>query len=107
MSSINRSFQDSEKQSPGSPTEKVTKFCPVLDPDPVLDQPSVVISNCRSQARGTKNTVSTTRMASSNRKRDRDEYISDDRSDDPDGLDDADYVGENGEDAHGNSVPFH
>lgn len=99
--SISRTFQDSEKQSPCSPTEEVTGFCPVLD------QPSVVISNCRFQERGTKDSVSITRMASSNRKRDRDEYISDDSSDDPDGPDDADYVGESGEDAHGNSVPFH
>ncbi|KAJ5260450.1 hypothetical protein N7505_009831 [Penicillium chrysogenum] len=91
----------SEKQSPCSPTAEVAGFCPVLD------QPSVVISNCRSQERGTKDTVSIARMASSNRKRDRDEYISDDSSDDPDGLDDVDYVGESGEDAHGNSVPFH
>ncbi|KZN94242.1 hypothetical protein EN45_044320 [Penicillium chrysogenum] len=105
--SISRTFQDSEKQSPCSPTEEVTGFCPVLDPAPVLDQPSVVISNCRSQERGTKDTVSIARMASSNRKRDRDEYISDDSSDDPDGLDDVNYVGESGEDAHGNSVPFH
>ncbi|OQE68108.1 hypothetical protein PENNAL_c0159G09225, partial [Penicillium nalgiovense] len=44
-------------------------------------------------------------MASSNRKRDRDKYISDDSSDDPNGLDDVDYVGESGEDAYGNSVP--
>lgn len=105
--SISRTFQDSEKQSPCSPTEEVAGFCPVLDPALVLDQPSVVISNCRSQERGTKDTVSIARMASSNSKRDRDEYISDDSSDDPDGLDDADYVGESGEDAHGNSVPFH
>ncbi|KAJ5036795.1 hypothetical protein NUH16_004674 [Penicillium rubens] len=105
--SISPTFQDREKQSPYSPAEEVTGFCPVLDQAPVLDQPSVVISNCRSQERGTKDSVSITRMAPSNRKRDRDEYISDDSSDDPDGPDDADYVGESGEDAHGNSVPFH
>ncbi|KGO76320.1 hypothetical protein PITC_018430 [Penicillium italicum] len=99
--SISPTFQDSEKQSPCSPIEEVTGFCPVLD------QPSVVISNCRSQERGTKDSVSITRIAPSNRKRDRDEYISDDSSDDPDSPDDADYVGESGEDAHGNSVPFH
>ncbi|KAJ5443125.1 hypothetical protein N7445_004238 [Penicillium cf. griseofulvum] len=105
--SISRTFQDSKKQSPCSPTEKVTGFCPVLDPAPVLDQPSVVISNCRSQERGTKDTVSVTRMASSNRKRNRDKYISDNSSDEPNGLDDADYVGESSEDVHRNSVPFH
>ncbi|KAJ5907322.1 hypothetical protein N7495_000004 [Penicillium taxi] len=105
--SISPTFQDSEKQSPCSPTEEVTGFCPVLDQAPVLDQPSVVISNCRSQERGTKDSVSITRMASPNRKRDRDEYISDDSSDDSDGPDDADYLGESGKDAHGNSVPSH
>ncbi|CRL28795.1 unnamed protein product [Penicillium camemberti] len=105
--SISPTFQDSEKQSPYSPTEEVTGFCPVLDQAPVLDQPSVVIPNCRFQERGTNDSVSITRMASSNRKRDQDEYISDDSSDDPHGPDDADYVGESGEDAHGNSVPFH
>ncbi|EKV15763.1 hypothetical protein PDIG_13060 [Penicillium digitatum PHI26] len=99
--SIPPTFQDSEKQSPCSPTEEVTRFCPVLD------QPSVVIPNCRFQERGTNDSVSITRMASSNRKRDRDEYISDDSSDDPDGPDDADYVDESGEDAHGNNVPIH
>ncbi|KAJ5244551.1 hypothetical protein N7489_004647 [Penicillium chrysogenum] len=105
--SISPTFQDSEKQSPCNPTEEVTGFCPVLDQAPVLDQPSVVISNCRSQELGTKDSVSITRMASPNRKRDRDEYISDDSSDDPDGPDDADYMGESCEDAHGNSVPSH
>ncbi|KAJ5265168.1 hypothetical protein N7524_006186 [Penicillium chrysogenum] len=105
--SISPAFQNSEKQSPCSPTVEVTGFCPVLDQAPVLDQPSVVISNSRPQKRGTKNSVSITRMASPNRKRDRDEYISDDSSDDPDGSDDADYVGESGEDAHGSKVPSH
>ncbi|QQK46712.1 Homeodomain-like [Penicillium digitatum] len=100
-------LQGSEKQSPCSPTKEVTGFCPVLDQAPVLAQPSVVISNFRPQERGTKDSVSITRMASPNRKRDRDEYISDDSSDDPDGPDDADYVGESGEDAHGNSIPSH
>ncbi|CAG8190616.1 unnamed protein product [Penicillium olsonii] len=100
-------FQDSEKQSPYSPTEEVTGFCPVLDQAPVLDQPSVVIPNCRFPKRGTNDYVSMTQMASSNRKRDRDEYIPDDSIDDPDGPDDADYAGESGEDVHGNSVPFH
>ncbi|KAI2676872.1 hypothetical protein LCP963914a_8167 [Penicillium roqueforti] len=105
--SISPTLQGSEKQSPCSPTKEVTGFCPVLDQAPVLAQPSVVISNFRPQERGTKDSVSITRMASPNRKRDRDEYISDDSSDDPDGTDDADYVGESGEDAHGNSVPSH
>ena len=73
----------------------------------MLDQPSVVISNCRSQERGTKDSALIIRMASPNRKRDRDEYISDDSSDDPDGPDDADYVGESGKDVYGNSVPFY
>ncbi|KAJ5367845.1 hypothetical protein N7541_001786 [Penicillium brevicompactum] len=105
--SISSAFQGSEKQSPCSPTKEVTGFCPVLDQAPVLAQPSVVISNFRPKERGTKDSVSISRMASPNRKRDRDEYISDDSSDDPDGSDDADYVGESGEDAQGNRVPFH
>ncbi|KAJ5264713.1 hypothetical protein N7505_007506 [Penicillium chrysogenum] len=87
--SISSAFQNSEKQSPCSPTEEDTGFCPVLD------QPSVVISNFRPQERGTKDS------------RDRDEYLSDDSSDDPDDPDDADYVRESGEDAHGNSVSSH
>ncbi|CDM37292.1 Homeodomain-like [Penicillium roqueforti FM164] len=103
--STSPAFQDSGKQSPCSPTVEGTGFCPVLDHAPVLDQPSVVISNFRPQERTMKDSASITRMASPNRKRDRDEYISDDSSDDPDGPDDADYVGESGEDAHGSSVP--
>ena len=99
--SISSALQDSEKQFPCSPTEEDTGFCPVLD------QPSVVISNFRPQERGTKDSVPITRMASPNRKRDRDEYLSDDSSDDPDDPDDADYVRESGEDAHGSSVSSH
>ncbi|KAJ5249436.1 hypothetical protein N7524_011752 [Penicillium chrysogenum] len=99
--SISSAFRDSEKQSPCNPTEEDTGFCPVLD------QPSVVISNFRPQERGTKDSVPIIRMASPNRKRDRDEYLSDDSSDDPDDPDDADYVRESGEDAHGNSVSSH
>lgn len=93
--SISPAFQDSEKQSPCSPPEEDTVF------RPVLDQPQVVISNFRPQERGTQDPVSITRMASPNRKRDRDEYLSDDSSDDPDDPDDADYVRESGEDARG------
>jgi hypothetical protein len=105
--SISPSFQGSEKQSPCSPAEEHTGFCPVLNQPPVSDQPSVVISNFRPQERGTKDSVSITRIASPSRKRNRDEYLSGNNSDEPDGLDDADYVRESDEDAHANSVPSH
>ncbi|CAG8902812.1 unnamed protein product [Penicillium egyptiacum] len=108
--SISPAFQDSEKQSPYSPAEEDTGFCPVLNEPLVSDQPLVVISNLRPQERGTKDSVSITRIASPSRKRkrNRDEYLSDNSSDDhddPDDTDNADYVRESGEGAYGNSVP--
>lgn len=77
----------------------------MLDQAPVLEKPSVIIYNFRPQVRGTKDSVSLTRMASPNRKRYRDEYLPDDSSDDPDNSDDADYGRESsGENTHGNSL---
>ncbi len=99
--SISVAFQANEIHSPCSPPEEDTGF------RPVLDQPSVVISNFRSQERGTKNSDSITRMAYPNRKRERDEHLSDDSNDEPDDLDDADYMREGGQGARGNSAPSH
>ncbi|KAJ5922231.1 hypothetical protein N7516_009934 [Penicillium verrucosum] len=57
--------------------------------------------------RGTKDSALIIRIASPNRKRDRDKYISDNSSDNPNSPDDTDYVGESSKDVYRNSVPFY
>lgn len=87
--SLSPTCQDSARQSPCSRCEVAAEF------RSVLKRPSVVITNLRSQARGLADSVSSPRMTSSNKKRDRCQVAYDDNvSDHCDDPDDADYVDE-------------
>ncbi|KAJ5203018.1 hypothetical protein N7449_005097, partial [Penicillium cf. viridicatum] len=73
----------------------------------IIFEPDNRYSRRQYNERGTKDTVLIVRIASSNRKRDRLKYISNNSSDNPNSLDDTDYIGESGKDVYRNSVPFY
>lgn len=81
---VSPAARDSEKQPP----------CSRPETDAVLERPSVIIANFRSEERGMRNSALSTPTTLPNKKRGRSEpqHHGNSSSDDPDDSDDADYV---------------